>query len=279
MVYSTGAHPHIRSADTLAGRYWTACAVLFPCVVLKIISLWPQVFLLLALFSAAAGIHFLSGFLSPGRPRNTGWRQGSLPLFIFLWFLISPHPVSFIASVSSFSFALFFIYEFFGGLGAYPLHPAAAGILFLRIFFPQEILTGFTGTEHFSIWNVLPLLFLTFGGLYLGIQKKIRLLPALSFVAAALLFPLIFARPLDLEILYSVFIFGFYMVSDSNVSPLKASFHFLSGAGAGILMAGLMLTGAGVLPAGAVSLAVWSLLSQAFDSNFSAFKIKSEAHA
>lgn len=263
MTYVTGMHPHIRSAETVAGRYWTASALLFPCIILKIISAWPQLFSFLSLGLAAAAVHFASGFLRPQRPQQSGWHQGILPLFISLWFLIIPVQVSFAASVSSFAFALFFIYEFPGGLGAYPIHPVPAGILFLSLFFPHENLTAFADPGNFNLWNALVLLFLAFGGFYLGAQKKIRLMPAFFFMGSVLLFIFSSGRPIDLELLCALFIFGFYIVTDSNVSPLKANTHLLTAAGAGICAAGLILLGAGVLPAYAISLAAWNLVSHA----------------
>lgn len=279
MNYFTGLHPHIRSEDSTASRYWTAAVLLLPCVIFKIISANPPAVLLPALLLAAAAIHYLSGFLFSHRPKNTGWRQGIPPLFAILWFLVLPAKTAFLPAVFSFAAAFFLVYECFGGLGAYPINPVLAGLLFLSLFFPQENLTVYPAPGSFAVWNILTLLFLAFGGLYLGVRKKIRLWPPLIFIGSVLGLSAVFAKPLDFELLYCSFILGFYFVPDSNTWPLKAGLHSFAAAGAGVFMAGFILCGAEVLLAGAISLTVWNLFSPWFDSvHFLGLRVKAGAH-
>lgn len=279
MTYFTGLHPHIRSEDSVASRYWTAALLLLPCVIFKIISLKAAAVLFPALLLAAAGVHYLCGFIFQDRSKNSGWLRGILPFLSVLWFLVLPEKISFWPAVISFSFSLFLGYEVFGGLGAYAVNPVLAALIFTALFFPHENLNIYSGSSSFAIWNILTLVFLAFGGLYLGIRRKIRLLPALVFIVSVFAFSAVFARPIDFELLYCAFVFGFYLVTDSNTAPLKAGLHLFSAAWAGILMAGFILFGTAVLTAGAVSLALCGLAAPWLDSaRFLGLKVKAETN-
>ena len=265
MVYSTGIHPHIRSSDSLAGRYWTASAFLFPSVIIKIVISWKQFFLLALLFCLTAAVRFSFGLMQPIRVKSASWRQGVLVLWIFLWFLMLPQKIFLPAAVLGFIFPLIFIYELFGGLGAYPIHPVLAGFLITHLFFPQESLSGILESGRFFILGCSNLILLALGGIYLGLRKKIRLIPAFVFIGSVLLSALILRVTVDLEVFYTALLLGFYVQTDTAVSPLKAGAHLISALGSGLCMTALMMLGKGVMLSGTMSLAVWNLTSQGFD--------------
>lgn len=266
MAYAAGSHPHIRSNDSLAGRYWTAVVFLIPSAFIKIAGSWPKIFLLAALFLVTAAAHFILDAVNLSRAQNSGWRQGFLAVYILLWFLILPEKTNFGPAILSFLFSFVFIYEFFGGLGAYPIHPVLGGVLILRLFLYRESVNTILEPSSYFIWGCASLLPLAFGGIYLGIQKKIRLIPAISFIGTVIFLSWVSGRVMDIELFYALFIFGFYILTDTAVSPLKAGPHLFTALGSAFCMSLLMLLGGGIIGSGAVALAVWNLISQVLDS-------------
>lgn len=220
MAYAVGSHPHVRSAESLAARFWTPVFFLLPGVFIKIFSKSELVFPLLA---AAAGIfliHFLCSALSGLKP--DGWKQGVLPLFIFLWFLICPASVIWPGALI-FPVVFFLTYESSGRLGAYTLHPVCASLLVTTLWFSKSFSDN--AAPSFFVFDVLSLCFLGLCGLYLGLRGFIRVFPAIVFILTSLVIAFMTRVPLDYNFFHTVLFFGIFILSDSSLSPLISRAH------------------------------------------------------
>jgi electron transport complex protein RnfD len=135
--------------------------------------------------------------------------------------------------------AIFLGKQLFGGVGGYPMHPAAVGWLILILSWPHHVYpVGAASIAAPSDWAVLATLA---GGLVLWVGGAIRPQIALGTLAGVTLFSLVFAGQLEggfaAQFLTGhVFLAAFFLAPDPTCSPANRRPMWLYGFGTGFLI-------------------------------------------
>lgn len=240
-TYAQSAAPHIRDSETTAWIYWKQIVSLLPLVASAFYFSPFESFRVLGL-SLVAGVasEWLFSLIFKKKLKTA---DGSSIYFLLLFAVLLPPglPVWVLLLGGFLTVGIF--KELPGGLGSYPIHPAAAALLIQQTFFPSALsLTSFTPSAIVS--GIILLLFKL-------ARFELLLFYLLGWVIPAQLLNLQGAWPFKLE--HSlIWITAFFLVTDASLAPMKSSgrriFAFSSGV-LGVLL--IVLTGSvkGILAA------------------------------
>jgi Na+-translocating ferredoxin:NAD+ oxidoreductase subunit D len=230
-AYATSSAPHIRSSESSTQRMWRTTASLFPILVSSLIF-FPLDTLRILLGSILAAL-FSEIAATIVQGKKIGIQNGNTIFIAILFAFLLPHDATLGMAALGAAFAIIFGREIFGGLGAYPFHPAILGWVFLQVTFPLAMnqpdgVRASRDLIHF-IWG--------YHGALLGEANLIAiLLSGVLLIAQRLIYweiPLIFAgviwcaRLLDLTIPIESILYGgvglvaFFIVTDSSTTPLS----------------------------------------------------------
>jgi electron transport complex protein RnfD len=135
LSYKTSLPPHIRSADSLARRYWGQVIALAPLFVAACFTGHAQILrvLLICLVSTIAFEFLASKFFQ----KKENLRNGEAVLAAALFALLMPPRCPSEVVILGVFVAVCVAKELFGGTGAYLLHPLLLARVFLQICFPR----------------------------------------------------------------------------------------------------------------------------------------------
>jgi electron transport complex protein RnfD len=135
--------------------------------------------------------------------------------------------------------AVFLGKQVFGGLGGYPMHPAAVGWLILLLSWPHYVTT--VGTASIAAPNQAVVLVTLSGGVVLWALGAIRPQIVLGTLGGVILFALVFQGRLSGGLLDQVLtghavLGAFFIATDSTSSPANRLPMWLYGFGTGFLI-------------------------------------------
>lgn len=135
--------------------------------------------------------------------------------------------------------AIFLGKQVFGGLGGYPMHPAAVGWLILLLSWPNYVTT--VGSASIAAPNEAAVIVTLAGGLVLWAIGAIRPQIVIGTFAGVILFALLFKSRLgggmlDQVLTGHVVLGAFFMATDSTCSPANRRAMWLYGFGTGFLI-------------------------------------------
>lgn len=139
--------------------------------------------------------------------------------------------------------------QLFGGIGGYPMHPAAVGWLVLILSWPNLVYpVGAASIATATSWSVLATLA---GGLALWLAGAIRPQIALGTLLGVAVFSLVFAPQLEGGIAAqflsgNVFLAAFFLAPDPTCSPANRRPMWVYGFGVGFLI--LLIRAHGIWP-------------------------------
>ncbi len=175
--------------------------------------------------------------------------DGHAALMGLLMGLLLPPSVPWWVVVVGVAIAIFIGKAVFGGLGGYPMHPAAIGYLILLVSWPSYVVTpeyGSIASSHEVVIAVTAL-----GGIGLWMTGYIRWETPVAVLLGTLVTSLAFWGPLDGQILEQftqghVVLLAVFMATDSTCSPANRKAMWLHGLGIGFFV--VLIRAFGVWP-------------------------------
>ena len=212
-AYPKTSFPHIRATDSVLKIMWKTNAALIPAI-LGCLFLFP--FNALCILAVSCVTSVLTEIFSRSlfQKKQTS-ADGSAILTALLFAIMLPPSIpSWMAALGSFT-AIFLGKETFGGLGSSLFNPAVVGFVFLRVCFPWAFHPDFHAMAESLLIPIL------IGGLILIWQKLIRWEIPLTFLMALYVFSLSAGHGLQSNVLSgSVFLFSFFILTDSVTAPM-----------------------------------------------------------
>jgi electron transport complex protein RnfD len=259
--------PYIIGSASVSNMTWKKVAFLIPLVIVRIAlpGSGAGEYLLVAVFSVLGACWMTKAIFD----RYSAFSSGFAVLTAALMAVILPPGIPLWMVAAGSFFAIFFAVEIFGGLGANPFHPAAAAVALLTLSLPAVFLQpaeghspliGFAGAwsdfpeKIWGEWHAGHAFFISgaatlLGGALLIWQKVIRWEVPLLYLMTVYLGTRLGAGSIfD----FPVFIYAFFIVTDSVTSCATRSGQMVFTLGAGLL---LCLAGTGRV-AGAAALSV-----------------------
>jgi electron transport complex protein RnfD len=244
--YKTALPPHIRSADSLAGRYWGQLFALAPVFVTACFTGHAEILrvLLICLVSAVA-FEFIATKLFR---KKENLRSGETVLTAALFsFLISSRCPSEIVILGVFM-TVFVTKELFGGTGSYLLHPLLLARVFLQFCFPKVMSEPILLAGEGSLWTLVSI---GLGGIILLKQKKGYWETPALFMSVCFVFEALFGGKEMLFTFFSGVLFtAFFFLADLVTLPLTRRGTALFVLGAAFLSSRLNADGFSIRSAG-----------------------------
>lgn len=220
--------PHVRSGDSLAKRCWGQLAALSPVFVAAGLAGHAEILvvLLTSLVSAVAfGFAASKIFRKKEKIRN-----GEAVLAAALLTIVMPARCSPEIVILGIFVAVFAAREFFGGTGAYPLHPVLAAYVFLRACFPSIMREPLLFSGEESVWILVGA---ALSGMMLLRQKQSDWSPPAVFMAGCFLCEALGGGKETPFVFFSgVLLAAFFFLADPVTLPLtrKGTIYFALGA-------------------------------------------------
>lgn len=254
--YRKTLSPHIRSAASLAKRYWGQTLALVPVFIAACLTGHVEILrILLVCLVSAVAFEFLAEKLfgkkenlrnGPntdqskrsgdwGRPNyheskeNKSW-GGETILIAALFSLLMPSRCPSEAVILGVFFAVVVARELFGGTGAYPLHPLLAARVFLQACFPKIMAEPMLLAGDGNVWVLGALVF---GGiLFLKQKQSYWETPALFMSGCFVCEALFGGQEMPVAFFSGVFLTAFFLLADPTGQPLtrKGTALFVLGA-------------------------------------------------
>jgi len=220
--------PHIRSRDSLAGRYWGQLVALTPLFVIACFTGHAEILrtLLICLVSAIA-FDFLAAKLFQKRERL---RNGEAVLVAALFSLLMPSRCPSEVVILGVFMAVFVAKELLGGTGAYLLHPLLLARVFLQLCFPKVMSEPMLLAGDGNLWTLVSV---GLGGILLLRQRKGYWETPILFMSVCFVCEALFGgREMPLAFFSGVLLTAFFLLADPVGQPLtrKGTVFFALGA-------------------------------------------------
>jgi electron transport complex protein RnfD len=234
-----GLPPHIRSADSLAKRYWGQTLALVPVFVAACFTGHAEILrLLLMCLVSAVAFEFLAVKVF-GKKENL--RSGETILAAALFALLLPSKCPAEIVILGVFFAVFAARASFGGTGAYPLHPLLLARVFLQACFPQVMAEPVLFSGEGSVWTLAALVL---GGILFLKQKQNYWGPPALFMAGCFFCKALPGGGQATPAFFSGVLFiSFFLLADPVTLPLSRKGTGFSVLAAALLSSGLALKG------------------------------------
>lgn len=163
--------------------------------------------------------------------------------------LLMPPTVPWWVLVIGVAVAVFLGKQIFGGIGAYPMHPAVVGWLVLLLSWPNYLYP--VGAASIAAPNETAIGATLIGGVILWLAGVIRPQVTLGAVVGVVLFSLLFAERLTGGVLHQlltghVILGAFFLATDATCSPANQRAMWLYGFGIGFLI--MLIRAYGIWP-------------------------------
>ncbi|MFH0985994.1 MAG: RnfABCDGE type electron transport complex subunit D [Candidatus Omnitrophota bacterium] len=223
-----GLPPHIDAKDSLAKRHWGQLAALAPVFMAACFTGHAEILrvLLICLVSALA-FDFLAAKIFR---KKENLRSGETVLAAALFSLLLPSKCPAEVVILGIFMAVFVAREFFGGTGAYPLHPLFLARAFLQICFPRTLSEPMLLVGDGNVWMLVGM---GLGGILLLKQKQGYWETPVLFMATCFSCEVLFGgKEMTLVFFSSVLLTGFFLLADPVTLPLtrKGTLLFVLGA-------------------------------------------------
>ncbi|MFA5168301.1 MAG: RnfABCDGE type electron transport complex subunit D [Candidatus Omnitrophota bacterium] len=227
-AYKTVLPPHIRSADSLARRYWGQLIALIPLFVAACLSGHTEVLrvLLICLVSAIA-FELLAAKLFR---KKESLQNGETVLAAALFSLLMPSRCPSEVVILGIFTAVFVAKGLFGGTGSYLLHPLLLARVFLQLCFPKVMSEPMLLAGSGSVWTLAGV---GLGGIILLKQKQGYWETAPLFMSVCLVCEALSGgREMPYAFFSGILLTSFFLLADPVTMPLtrKGTVLFVLGA-------------------------------------------------
>lgn len=224
----TALPPHIRSADSLARRYWGQLIALLPLFVTACLAGHAEILriFLICLVSAIAS-EFLAAKLFR---KKEGLRNGEAVLAAALFSLLMPSRCPSEIVIFGVFTAVFAAKDVFGGTGSYLLHPLLLAHVFLQLCFPKIMSEPMLLAGDGNAWTLAGV---GLGGIILLKQKQGYWETPVLFMLVCFICEALFGgREMPLAFFGGVLLTSFFLLADPVTLPLtrKGAALFVLGA-------------------------------------------------